>query len=235
MSEFGEYADIFIVVSKPVENLLVNGLGCEASKVMMLNAFVNSKDIIEKSMDKYFDFTKDVRARGRIVVMGLGYFNRRKGSDYFVNAYKILNQKFPGKYLFLWVGNKGQLDFGGLVNDILILGEKENPYPYIKNSDIFILPSREDPFPLVALEAMALGKPVIAFKGGGGIPEAIVDCGVIVENMNSWFLADEIEKLSEDKNLMKNLGAKAIVKQKKYYDSGVIMSKIKKVVNSLIN
>ena len=59
-----------------------------------------------------------------------------------------------------------QVTFAGLVS---------NPYPYMKQADLFVLSSRFEGFPNVALEAMCIGKPVVAFQCPGGINEIIKD------------------------------------------------------------
>ena len=48
--------------------------------------------------------------------------------------------------------------------------------------EIVVLPARSDPFPLVVLEAMALGKAVVATRVGG-IPEQLgEDAGLLVDS-----------------------------------------------------
>lgn len=49
-----------------------------------------------------------------------------------------------------------------LENDLILLGEKINVYPYIKNSNLLVSTSLSESFPLVINEAKVLGTPVIA-------------------------------------------------------------------------
>ena len=49
----------------------------------------------------------------------------------------------------------------GMEKHVLILGKKDNPYPYIKASDIYVQPSRYEGSPVTVREAIALGKPVV--------------------------------------------------------------------------
>lgn len=46
-------------------------------------------------------------------------------------------------------------------NTVILLGKKENPYPYIKASDIYVQPSRYEGKSITVREAHLLGKPVI--------------------------------------------------------------------------
>jgi glycosyltransferase involved in cell wall biosynthesis len=59
-----------------------------------------------------------------------------------------------------------------LENDILLLGEKshDDTLAIIKSCDVLLLPSICEQMPNVVLEALALGRPVIATKVGG-VPE----------------------------------------------------------------
>ncbi|MBQ7288437.1 MAG: glycosyltransferase [Clostridia bacterium] len=49
----------------------------------------------------------------------------------------------------------------GLENDIILLGQKENPYPYFQCFDAFFLPSRYEGKPMAVTEAQMLGLPVL--------------------------------------------------------------------------
>ena len=45
---------------------------------------------------------------------------------------------------------------------MVLLGFKENPYPYLRHADAFLLSSRDEAFPLVVGESLCVGTPVIA-------------------------------------------------------------------------
>ena len=49
----------------------------------------------------------------------------------------------------------------GVVDKVVILGKKENPYPYIKACDIYVQPSRYEGKSITVREAQILYKPVI--------------------------------------------------------------------------
>ena len=50
----------------------------------------------------------------------------------------------------------------GMEGLVIILGKKENPYPYIKACDIYVQPSRYEGNAVTVREAQMLGKPVVA-------------------------------------------------------------------------
>ena len=56
-----------------------------------------------------------------------------------------------------------------------MLGQVENPWQFISRADALLLPSQWEGMPNVALEALALGVPVIAYRSCGGLVEVVED------------------------------------------------------------
>ena len=52
-------------------------------------------------------------------------------------------------------------------------GLVDNPFDYLAASDLMLMPAQGEPFGLSALEAMALGIPVLCFSDGGGVCELL--------------------------------------------------------------
>ena len=73
-----------------------------------------------------------------------------------------------------------------------------------------VMPSRYDTFPLVALEAMASGRPLVAARVGG-LPEIVTDGrdGLLVAPEDPRALADGIEQLLKDPGFAQSLGRAA--------------------------
>jgi glycosyltransferase involved in cell wall biosynthesis len=71
-----------------------------------------------------------------------------------------------------------------------------NPYRYLSRMDALVLSSRYEGFPNVAIEAHAVGKPVVAYKSLAGIQDIIMDGvnGVLVNEDTIVALASGIEK-----------------------------------------
>lgn len=62
----------------------------------------------------------------------------------------------------------------GIESKVTFLGKVKNPIEPLMISDVFILPSEAESFGLAALEAMAVGVPVIA-TNTGGLPEVVIE------------------------------------------------------------
>lgn len=99
------------------------------------------------------------------------------------------------------------------LNTVELVGELtyEKLPSFLGQMNIGLMPSTyQEPFGLVALEMMASGLPVVAYRVGG-IPESIVngETGFLVENKRPERLAEAIEKLLDDEKLRRQMGEAA--------------------------
>lgn len=81
-------------------------------------------------------------------------------------------------------------------NVIKILGFKENPYGYLKNTSVLCVPSKWEGFGLVVVEAFALGIPVVATPVGG--MKDLIDNEVGFLSDNNEEISAEITRLLTD-------------------------------------
>lgn len=95
----------------------------------------------------------------------------------------------------------------GMENHVILLGKKDNPYPYIKACDIYVQPSRYEGKSVTVREAQILCKPVAvtAYPTAASQIQDGVD-GVIVPLDNEG-AARGLNSLIEDCSLQKQLSA----------------------------
>lgn len=88
---------------------------------------------------------------------------------------------------------------------VIILGKKENPYPYIKECDVYVQPSRYEGKSVTVREAQMLGKPAVIteYETAKSQLENCVD-GIIVP-LDNQKCADAIFNLLEDEKLRTTL------------------------------
>ena len=88
---------------------------------------------------------------------------------------------------------------------VIILGKKENPYPYIKACDLYVQPSRYEGKCVAVREAQMLGKPVVITNyvtAGSQLTDGVD--GVIVP-MDNKGCAEGIAKVLRNKELRQKL------------------------------
>jgi glycosyltransferase involved in cell wall biosynthesis len=96
----------------------------------------------------------------------------------------------------------------GLVRHCLFLGYQEDVAPWYAAMDAVALPSGNEGTPVTVIEALAAGKPVVAYAVGG-VPDVVregVD-GFLVEAGSTTALAERLARLAADPELGRRLGA----------------------------
>ena len=138
-------------------------------------------------------------------LMAFGRMIPKKGFDLLVRAMALLDpSEFSGKLVFFGDGpERSALE--SLARDLNVQARVEFrgriPYadviPTMMTSRAVVIPSRQEPLGLVALEAMAAGRPVIAARVGG-LVETLGDAdAVLVEPDNPQALADGIRAMGK--------------------------------------
>jgi glycosyltransferase involved in cell wall biosynthesis len=95
----------------------------------------------------------------------------------------------------------------GIVRDVLFVGYQRDVAPYYAFFDAFLLPSANEGTPVVAIEALASERPVVATRVGG-VPDVVDDGedGFLVEVGDIPALADRLEQLARDPELRARMG-----------------------------
>lgn len=217
-----------------------NGLKCE------MQDYTNNKiDVIPNMVDLsiFKDnaiYKKDKMNQDVIKLFSLAYLVKGKGMDLLIEAF---NNSLKGKNVQLFIGGDGterknlenmvkklQLD-----KQIYFLGalSRREVVKEMANCDGFVLVSEHETFGMVYIEAMAMGKPVLATKNGGA--EDIVNNfnGILADNGNVESISKElinfINKIPKYDNEM--IKRKCIDK----YNEDAIITNIKKEYNEILN
>ena len=140
-------------------------------------------------------------------IINVGSLTENKNHKLLINAFKILKDKYKVSEKLLIVGEgkerenlEKQIRELNLGNDILLLGQKENSYKYIKSSELYVLSSKNESFSLTLVEAMSLKKLAISVKSNGPI-EILEDnkYGILIEN-NADEMAEKINYYLKNKD-----------------------------------
>jgi len=155
---------------------------------------------------------------GDIVLLSQGVtVNRLKaeGTKELIAAVKILRDEFPGIKLVLTRNGSFRPDleayarFIGASDAVVFTGDVDDPFVTLARADLYCHITLADGLPIALLEAMAMGKPIVASKTGG-IPEAIADGedGLLVEPRAEAIVA-AVRRVLSDPGLAQDLGRHA--------------------------
>lgn len=163
-----------------------------------------ASEVIKKSHEEITDI---VKPKDKKLLVTSGRLNSQKGFDNLLEACNKLNK--DGLEYELWILGEGwgrpqleDLIIKYNLNNVKLLGFKENPYKYIKQGDLFICSSRNEGFSLVIAEAMILGLPVISTNCSG--PNELLnfgEYGFMVENKKDSLYKGLKEILNDEEKL----------------------------------
>ncbi len=155
-------------------------------------------------------------AAGTPLIGTVGRLSPVKGHAHLLRAARLILQSEPASR-FLIVGDgplRGELAASardlGIDHACLFVGARTDVYDLLAAVDTFVLPSLDEGVPMALLEAMALGRPVVA-TAVGGIPEVVTHraTGLLVEAGNEQALADACLELTRHSAWARTLGARA--------------------------
>ena len=112
---------------------------------------------------------------GERIVCHISNFRKVKRVDDVVRVFALINKAIPSKLILVGDGPERYLcerlcrEFN-LCDKVIFLGKVRDTTHVLEIADVFLLPSETESFGLAALEAMAVGVPVIS-SNTGGIPE----------------------------------------------------------------
>ncbi len=205
---------------------------------------------IEKSADgaiNYLDGKVNILFVGR-----LGKNEKRKGLKYLVSAFNTLHDRCPETRLIIAGPGKPDRETRVIVKSgnskgIVFAGNvplKVLPR-YYAASHIFCSPATHgESFGMVLVEAMASGRPVIAFDIDGYREVVLEDtnksnsaagrvsgfaqtgAGILVEPKNEIALAAALETLVHDKGMRREMGAKGRQRALKHYRWEIVTQKV---------
>ncbi len=139
-----------------------------------------------------------------------------KGQDWLIRAMPAVLAAVPAAVLVLvgdgeWRATLERLAKETGVGDrVIFTGSIQNPLAVVEHADVVVLPSLSEGLPIALLEAMAIGRAVVASRVGG-IPEVVQDgeTGVLIPAADSQALSSAIVRLLMDPHLRVNLGTQA--------------------------
>lgn len=137
-------------------------------------------------------------SESKFIYLSVCLLTKMKAIDNLIRAFSNIYHEVPNAVLHIGGDGPERVNLQKLVSElnlqskVVFLGSlsRERVKLEMANSSVFVLPSRYETFGVVLVEALALGKPVIATKCGG--PESIVN-----EQVGKLVKVDDISELSK--------------------------------------
>ena len=155
--------DNIVAVSDGVKEQFVKIFPTLAEKVTVIENILPVR-LIQKQAEEDVDLpylTEDVN------LLSVGRFSYAKNYDHVPAICRLIKQDIPNIkwYIIGYGGDEGlireKIEEYGMQDTVIILGKKENPYPYIKACDLYVQPSRYEGKAVTVKEAQMLGKAVV--------------------------------------------------------------------------
>jgi glycosyltransferase involved in cell wall biosynthesis len=206
--------DHIFAISQASVDVLVNLDHVNAKKIS-----INRPAVIIDKFRALVDPAAAIALRQSVGATGIviGIVSRlveKKGHKFLLDITPTLVERSPGlKILIIGDGpERGALEQQtidlSLQDTVKFLGYRSDIATIVSALDILVQPSLEEGLPVTLIEAMALGKPVVASRISG-IPELITDheTGLLCESGNSTDLLNAVSELLLDPALRKRIAA----------------------------
>lgn len=149
--------------------------------------------------------------------------SKSKGIPTLLRAARRVAEQAP-RARFLLVGRKTArveelAESSGLGNRVILTDFRQDMPAVLSTMDLYVQPSVREALSSSVLEAMALGKPVVATRVGG-IPEAVAEgeTGLLCESEDAQGLARAILSLIAQPEKLQEMGKKARARVEKKFD-----------------
>ena len=205
-----ESFNIIVSISESVSNAFLTIFPTLKDKIALFPNILSKELVHESSLA--FDATMEMPVeQGVVRLLSIGRYSHQKNFDNIpVICRRILQAGCNIRWYLIGFGGdealiRQRIEDCGVKDQVILLGKKENPYPYILACDVYVQPSRYEGSPVTIQEARALGKPVIAtaFPTVGSVIQDGVN-GVIVPLDNEG-CARGIIRVLRDLDLQKRI------------------------------
>ena len=158
--------DKILAICDTMRDEFVEILGMDKNKVELVYNPIDLEAIRKKAENidkKYENYLK------QDYFLQVSRLTEQKQPEHLVDIYyKLKQQGIKEKLYFIGNGEKIELikqkirEYN-LENDVVLLGQIENPYPFFKNAKLFVHTAKYEGLPTVLLESLTLGTPVVAY------------------------------------------------------------------------
>ena len=181
-AEVYEKFNTIVCVSEYTRSKFCDCLPKMAARTIAIHNVINVEAIIKKSEEPIDDdrFVTDM-----FTIVSAGRLDPVKQFHLIPNLAAEIKKRTDKKFVWYIIGGdrgfesyadeiKKDIVECGVANEVVLLGEKGNIYPYMAKANLYVSTSLSEAFPLVINEAKALGIPIVS-NNFGSAAESIED------------------------------------------------------------
>lgn len=205
-----------VCVSQVIMDSIKEVIGDPGNLVLRYNP-LDQEDILKKAAEP----VEDIKRNERPLFVTVGRLNIQKGYDILLEVCNLLNKE--GYKYDVWIIGGGEswnqyevlhnLEnqiFRYNLDNVYLLGFKENPHKYVKMGDWFLSSSRYEGFSYVSQEAAIIGKPLVLTECAG-VMELLKskDNGIVMENSYAgiyYGMKEAIEHPEKKQEFLERMG-----------------------------
>ncbi len=190
----------------------------EECKTVLQQVFPTQKDKIKVLYNIVSPTLIQKMAEGKIdivttkpILLSIGRLHSQKGFDIAIQSAKILQSKAV-EFIWYVIGEGAEratlermISENNMQNHFVLLGLKENPYPYLKAASIVVQSSRYEGKSIAIDEAKILKKPIVVTNFSTAKDQIEHLKTGIISEMNPESLADAIANLLQNKSLQQEI------------------------------
>jgi|GEM_PF-2535546 len=207
LKSLGKKANAVIAVSNAVKQTLSD---CEIapSKITVIPNGIDLAEIDTQTSSECLPI------EGKVVA-GIGRLSPEKGFDLLLQAFDLISSGMPEAHLVIAGTGAEEQNLKALAatlphpERVHFLGYVEDTAMVYRSADVIAIPSREEGQGIVAIEAMAYRKPVVAFDVGG-LRETLIaidaHAGIVVKPEHVESLAESMLQLLRNEAMSERLG-----------------------------
>ena len=207
------WTDLALGVSDPVSTLAIREFGISPDRVQTLHNGIPVGEFASPSPAARSRIRRELGISETAPVIGItGRLSSEKGHELLIRAMPLLLDRLPAAVLVV-AGDgptrpacQSLVDRFDLAEAVRFAGYRTDIPDVLAAVDVMAMPSLREGLPYAALEAIAAGKPVVAFAVGG-LPEIVIDniTGFLAAPGDNVRLAEALSEILSDRDLSARL------------------------------
>lgn len=208
-----DYDRIFTVSDEVKISFLHAYPECKEKTVVFHN-LINQEEIKRKALlsGGFEDYYEGKR------ILTVGRLTAQKAYEVSIDAMKLLkDQGVKARWYVLGEGElreklQDRINRLGLEQDFILLGAKENPYPYYVQCDLYVHATRFEGKSIAIQEAQTLGCAILVSDCSGNREQVVNDVDGMMCSLTPEAISEQIKLLLENNEKRRQLGKQASVK-----------------------